>query len=66
MNPSILLFLTAAMEVASGASPVMEMLDRLADVRARMKADNRTDPTDEELDVIRGRIQARQDRIDNA
>ena len=61
-----MLLLLAALEALVVGTELLAVLDNLARVRDRMKAEGRTEPLDEELDQVRGRIQARQDRIDKA
>ncbi len=61
-----ILLLTAAIEALSRGTELLTVLDNLGAVRQRMTAENRADPTDAELDTVRGRIEARQARIDLA
>ena len=47
----------------------MSIVFRNVNITANMDqapADDRADPTDEEMDMVRGRIIARQERIDSA
>ena len=48
----------AALETGTQLMPVVMRIEGLA---RRMAAENRTEPTDAELDEIRGRIESRQD-----
>ena len=59
-----ILLLTAAIEALSRGTELLAVLDNLSAVRARMAAEDRADPTDEDMDLVRGRIVARQRRID--
>ncbi len=62
---AIVLF-TAGIEAMTRGAQLLDVIGNLNAVGSRMKAENRTDPTDEELDRVRGRIQARQERIERA
>lgn len=59
-----ILLLTAAIEALTRGSELLTVLDNLTAVRQRMADENRAEPTDAELDLVRGRIEARQARID--
>ena len=61
-----ILVLTAGIEALAGGAELVTVLDRLAQIRARMRLDGRADVTTQELDFARGRIQALQDSINRA
>ncbi len=59
-----ILLLTAAIEALARGAEMISVLDDLARVGRRMAEDGAPEPTDEELNLVRGRLLARQARID--
>ncbi len=59
-----ILLLTAAIEALTRGTELIAVLDNLARVGRRMAEEGMPEPTDEELDLVRGRLLMRQARID--
>lgn len=59
-----ILLLTAAIEALTRGAELIAVLDNLAQVGRRMAEEGAPEPTDEELDLVRGRLLVRQARID--
>lgn len=58
-----ILLLTAAIEALTRGAELLTVLDNLSAVGRRLREDGAPDPTDEELDLVRGRIRDRQERM---
>lgn len=60
------LLLTAAIDALVKGAQLFVVIDNLSAVRQRMAQEGRADVSDADLDLVRGSIQARQNRIDQS